>query len=195
MTEALTYDEESQRPFLYGRRVLSVTDVLKVNGLYDAMPVDDYYLWMGQARHKAVELWVKKTLDLSTVHPDITPSLNAYLDFEDNTGFKPYPDGAERKVWNQALQLATRPDLIGQFPDGAEGIVELKSGAVAKPTALQTAGQDIALGGPRRKRYGLSIPKTGKPSVKPFISSDDYTYFMSFLNTARWKIDHLGLKL
>lgn len=195
MHVAVEYDEDTQRPFLYGRRVLSVTDVLKVNGLYDGFPVDEYYLWMGQARHKAVELHVKGTLDISTVHPDILPSLEAYLNFEKATGFKPYPDGSERKVWNEQLQLATRPDLIGELPDHTEAIFELKSGSIAKPTALQTAGQDIALGGPRRKRFGLSVPKTGKPSVKPFTSSDDYVYFMSFHNAARWKIDHLGLKL
>lgn len=191
----IEYDAETQRPYLYGRRVLSVTDVLKLNGLYDAFPVDDYYLWMGQARHKAVELHVKGELDVATVHADILPSLVAYLEFERATGFKPYHDGAERKVWNEQLQMATRPDLIGAFPDGLEALVELKSGSIAKPTALQTAGQDIALGGPRRKRFGLSVPKTGRPSVKPFTSSDDYIYFMSFHNAARWKIDHLGIKL
>lgn len=195
MLEELIYDEESQRPMLFGKRVMSVTDVLKLNGMYDGFPASDYHLWMGQARHKIVELWVKGTLDLATVHADILPSLEAYVKFEQMTGFKAYPDGSERKVWNQQLQLATRPDLIGSFPDGLEALVELKSGSVAKPTALQTAGQDIALGGPRRRRFGLSIPESGAPIIKPFEKSEDYTTFMSALNVARWKIDHLNVKL
>jgi len=195
MSGQLIYKDEDQRPYIDDKRVLSVTDVLKINGLYDGFPVSDYFLWVGQARHKVVELWVKGTLDMKTVHADILPSLEAYLEFENKTGFKALPDGIEKKVWNPALQLATRLDLLGKFPDGAEVIVELKSGSVAKPTAWQTAGQDIALGGPRRKRYGLSVPKTGRPNVKAFTSSDDYVMFMSFVNVARCKMEVLNLSL
>jgi len=196
-TPDLIYDAETQRPFLHGRRVMSVTDVLKIMGLYDAMAASDYHLWMGQNRHAAVELWVKKTLDLSTVHPDVLPSVEAYLEFESATGFVPYPGehGSEVKKWNPILQLATRIDLLGKFPDGSEGIVELKSGTVSDVTGLQTAGQDICIGGPRRKRFGLSVPQTGKPTVKPFQRADDYLTFISMLNAARWRVDHGQVKL
>ena len=194
---AQLYDAETQRPFRDGQRVLSVTDVLKINGLYDGFPVDEYFLWMGQARHKAIELLVRGELDIDKLHVDLIPSVNAYIVFEKATGFKPYrgAKGSEVEFWNEQLKLATRLDLLGQFPDKTEAIVELKSGSIGKPTALQTAGQDITMGGPRRKRYGLSVPKTGAPSVRAFTSSDDYSKFVSCLNVAHLRIEHFGVKL
>lgn len=193
MLTASMYDNETRRPYRDGRRVLSVTDALKLAGMSDGFPVAEYYLWMGTARHKAIELWTKGTLDLDSVHADILPSVEAYLEFERNTGFKPV--AAEKEAWNDALRVASRLDLLGVFPDGHEAIVELKSGAVSKVAGLQTAGQDIALGLPRRKRFGLSVPGTGKPRVVPFTSSDDYGLFLSCLNIAHWKMQNLGIKL
>ncbi|QOR55553.1 MAG: hypothetical protein UMS36scaffold28_43 [Phage 59_13] len=193
MSSTVIYKEETQRPYVDGRRVLSVTDVLRISGMYDGYPASDHALWMGQARHKAIELWIKGTLDLDTLHPDILPSVEAYLEFEQQTGFKPL--ATELECWSPSLQLATRLDLLGVFPDQHEVIVELKSGAVSKVAGLQTAGQDIAKGLPRRKRYGLSVPQSGKPKVIPFTSTDDYGTFISCLTVAHWKIEKLGVKL
>lgn len=193
MSSTVIYKEETQRPYVDGRRVLSVTDVLRINGMYDGFPASEYALWMGQARHKAIELWIKGTLDISTVHPEILPSVEAYLRFEEVTGFK--PTDAEKECWNGGLRLASRLDLIGKFPDGSEAIVELKSGTVSKVAGLQTAGQDIAMGLPRRKRFGLSVPGSGVPRVVPFSSTDDYGVFLSCLNIAHWKMQNLGVKL
>jgi hypothetical protein len=188
------YDEITQRPMLDGRQVMGATDVLKLGGIMDGqMWGSDYDLWMGQARHAAVELWVKGTLDLNTLDVRIQPSLEAFLQFQDETGFN--PTHSEYKVYNPVYRVATRIDLMGEFPDGAGGIIELKSGTCAKPTAIQTAIQDILLGSARtRKRYGLSIPKTGRPVVSPYKDRDDYTIAISAMNIAAWKVKNLGAK-
>lgn len=190
----LVYDEVSQRPIVDGRRVLGATDVLKLCGIMDGqMWGSDYDLWMGQARHAAVELWVKGTLDLDTLHSEIQPSLEAFLIFQDETGF--HPTHSEYKIWNPVYRIATRLDLMGEFPDGTEGIVELKSGTLSKATAIQTAIQDILMGAQRtRKRYGLSIPKTGKPVVVPYTNRDDFSIAIAAMNIAHWKIKELGTK-
>lgn len=190
----LVYDEETQRPIVDGRRVLGATDVLRFSGIMDGqMWGSDHDLYMGQARHAAVELWVKGTLDLSTLHPEIQPSLESFLDFQQKTGFR--PTHSEYKVWNPVFRVATRIDLLGEFPDGTEAVIELKSGTVAKPTAIQTAMQDILLGALRqRQRFGLSIPKTGKPNVVPYTDRDDYSIAISAMNIAAWKVKHLGAK-
>lgn len=190
----LVYDEETQRPIVDGRRVLGATDVLRFSGIMDGqMWGSDHDLYMGQARHAAVELWVKGTLDLSTLHPEIQPSLESFLDFQQKTGFR--PTHSEYKVWNPVFRVATRIDLLGEFPDGTEAVIELKSGTVAKPTAIQTAMQDILLGALRQRvRFGLSIPKTGKPNVVPYTDRDDYSIAISAMNIAAWKVKHLGAK-
>jgi hypothetical protein len=194
-TPGFAYDEVTQRPMVNGRRVLGLTDVLKFCGIMEGqMWGSDHDLWMGQCRHAAVELWVKGTLDLSTVHPEIMPSIEAFLDFQQHTGFR--PTHSEYKVWNPIYQVATRIDLMGELPDGVEVIIELKSGACAKPTAIQTAGQDSLLGAQRtRQRFGLSIPKTGKPKVVPYTDRDDYSIWISAMNIAIWKVKKLGVKI
>ncbi len=192
--QSLIYDEVTQRPTVDGRPVLGATDVLKLCGIMDGqMWGSEYDLWMGQARHAAVELWVKGTLDLDTLHKDIQPSLEAFIRFQDETGFK--PKSSELKLWSPIYQVATRLDLLGEFPDGLEVIIELKSGTIAKPTAIQTAIQDILAGGlARRPRYGLSIPKTGTPSVVAYKNRDDYSIAISAMNVAHWKVKELGAK-
>jgi hypothetical protein len=188
------YDPITQRPMFDGRQVLGLTDVLKLSGIMDGqMWGTEHDLWMGQCRHAAVELWVKGTLDLDTVHKDILPSIEAFLEFQSDTGFK--PTHSELKVWSPVYRVATRIDLMGEFPDGSEAIIELKSGACAKPTAIQTAGQDSLLNLQKtRKRFGLSIPKTGKPKVVPYTNRDDYSIWIAAMNIAHWKIKELGTK-
>ncbi len=188
------YDPVTERPMVDGRPILGLTDVLKLAGIMDGqMWGSEYDLWMGKCRHAAVELWVKDTLNLNTLHPDILPSIHAFLDFQQHTGFK--PTHSEYKVWNPVYQVATRIDLMGEFPDGSQAIIELKSGTCAKPTAIQTAGQDSLLGAQRqRQRFGLSIPKTGKPKVEPYTDRDDYSIWISALNIAVWKVKKLGVK-
>ncbi len=188
------YDELTERPMFDGRRIMGVTDVLRLSGIMEGqMWGTDHDLWMGRCRHAAVELWVKGTLDLNTVHADILPSIEAFLAFQKDTGFK--PTQSEYKVWNPVYRVATRLDLMGEFPDGAQGIVELKSGTVSKVTAIQTALQDILLGSQvARKRYGLSIPNTGKPNVVPYANRDDYSIAIAAMNLAVWKVKELGAK-
>lgn len=188
------YDPDTERPMFDGRSILGATDVMKLSGIMDGqMWGSDYDLWCGRARHAAVELWVKGTLDLATLHPDILPSIEAFLKFQHETGFQ--PTQSEYKVFNPVYKIATRIDLLGEFPDGQEGIVELKSGTVSKTTAIQTALQDILMGSQRtRKRYGLSIPKTGKPNVVLYGDRDDYSIAISVMNVAHWKIKNLGAK-
>src|SRR5207302_2023083 len=188
------YDPDTERPMMDGRPVMGATDAMRLSGIMDGQTWgSDYDLWCGRARHKAVELWVKNTLDLATLHPDIQPSLEAFLKFQSETGFQ--PTHSEYKVWNPVYQVATRIDLLGEFPDGQQGIVELKSGTVSKTAAIQTAIQDILMGAQRtRKRYGLSIPKTGRPNVALYGNRDDYSIAISVMNIAHWRVKELGAK-
>ena len=181
-----TYDDERHVYEYAGRKLLSITEVMTTAGLYDGMIGDEFALWRGTAVHKAVELHVLGTLDVETVDERIRPCLQAYIDFEKATGFKVIE--AEKAFFNAPLGLAGKPDLLGKFPNGAEAIVELKSGALAPRVGVQTAGQDIVIGGGiTRMRYGLSIPTSGKPRVLPYRDSNDYRVFLACVTLASWK--------
>jgi hypothetical protein len=184
-----TYDDERHVYEYAGRRLLSVHDVMTAGGLLDGIMGDDYALWRGTAIHLAIELHVKGTLDINTVDTRIAPALGAYIEFERATGFKVVE--SEKPYYNAPLGIACKPDLLGRFPDGQEAIVELKSGGLAPWVRVQTAGQDTTIGGGiTRKRYGLSIPVTGKPSVRPYWDTNDYAVFFACLTLASFKNLH-----
>ena len=180
------YDDERHVYQYAGRKLLSVHDVMGAGGLLADMIGDEYALWRGTAVHKAVELHVKGTLDPASVDDRIAPYLRAYLDFEAATGFKVIE--TEKPYFNPALGIACRPDLLGRFPGGGEALVELKSGGLSPWVRIQTAGQDLTLGGGiTRARFGLSIPNTGKPKVLPHRDSNDYRVFLACVTLANWK--------
>ena len=187
MTEIVAiYDDETHTYQYAGRKLLSVTGVISGAGLLGDLIGDEHALWRGTAVHKAVELYVAGTLDPESVDPSIQPYLNAYIEFEKATGFK--ATETEKPYFNAPLGIACKPDLVGHFPNGAEAIVELKSGALSPWVRLQTAGQDLTLGNRvTRLRYALSIPATGKPKVLQHRDPNDYRVFLACVTLANWK--------
>jgi hypothetical protein len=179
------YNDEKHEYRYHGRTLLSVSDVLEEAGLKDRVCGDDFYLWVGNATHKAIELYAKGTLDPATVDARIQPRLDAYLRFVRDTGFRMVE--SEKPYFNPSLGLACKPDLLGVFPNGEECLVEIKSGGIPRWAKLQVAGQDLTIGPPaHRKRYGLSV-RGPRPSIIPYNDPDDFTIFTSALNIARWK--------
>lgn len=178
-------DLEKHEYWVGKEKLLSITDCLKSAGLIDVRFATDHDLWIGTATHRAIELYNKGTLDLETLDADLRPRLDAWIDFLKNTGFK--PKESEKSVYNFNLRVAGTLDVLGDFPDGAEGIVEVKSGNVAKWCALQTCAQDILLGGKHRRRYGLKVPRVGDAKVTPHNNPDDYNVFLACVTVAHWK--------
>jgi hypothetical protein len=147
----------------------------------------DYDLYVGTATHKAIELHINGTLNYSILDPELIPRIDAWDEFVKHTGFRALE--TEKAVYNFNLRVAGMLDVYGVFPDGAEGIVEIKSGNVSRWAGVQTAGQDMLMGNSalHRKRFGLKIPKIGKPAVTPFKDVDDYLVFRAAVTIANWK--------
>lgn len=182
------YDDESHTYWNGERQMLSVTEVLRAGGLLDMMRADEAAMWAGEATHKAVELWFKNTLDEGSVAPIIRPKLEAVIEFAKNTGF--VMTASEVPRFNALMNVGTKPDLEGEFPDGSLAIVELKSGTLSPWVQIQTAGQDIVMGGDKtRTRWGLGLAK-GRPSIRQHTGTQDHAMFLSCLNIANWKDRH-----
>lgn len=182
----LTVDTEKHEYHVGKQKLLSITDCLKSAGVMDIRFASDFDLWVGTATHRAIELYNKGTLDMDSLDSDLKPRLDAWIEFLKLTGFK--TKESEKSVYNFNLQVAGTLDVWGEFPNGTEGIVEIKSGNIGKWTALQTAGQDLLLGGNKRRlRFGLKIPKVGKAVVTPHTNPDDYAVFMACVTVAHWK--------
>jgi|ERR1700761_63512 len=73
----LTFDPEKHHYFWNGKRVPGVNEIIKTVGLgrnYES--VDSFYRDRGIATHKAIQLYLKGTLDESTLDPVIVPYFN-----------------------------------------------------------------------------------------------------------------------
>jgi hypothetical protein len=186
VSNALFEVDREKHEYRYdGRKLISITDCMKTAGIIDNVFASDFDLWVGTATHRAIELYIKGTLKWETLDPSLHPRIEAWVEFETHTGF--VATDTEKSIVNPMWGIAGTLDVLGRFPNGKEGIIELKSGNVSRWAGVQSAGQDILLGGPRRLRYGMKVPARGRPSVTPFTDPDDYNAFQAAVIIANWK--------
>ncbi len=130
--EELTLQEDGHIYSIHGRRVISVTQALKI--LDDRWKVDPFYLERGRLIHLSTEYYDNYQLDEDTVDPQIQGYFDAYRNFRDNTGFVPL--FIERKLYHPQLWYAGKIDRIGPL-NGKQALIDLKSGAKARVDELQ----------------------------------------------------------
>ena len=183
----LVYDDEKHEYWIGRKRLGSLSEILKVTGIYQENHfVSDHDMWVGSAAHKVIELHIKGTLDPASVDTQLIPRLEAYRKFEKTTGFKAI--ATEKKVYSEMFGIAARIDVLGYFPNKIHGIIELKSGAVGPATAIQTAIQWLALnqGLETIRRFGLQIGKEGKANLVEFTNPKDPVVAMAAITIYNW---------
>jgi hypothetical protein len=137
----------------------------------------------GTRRHKAVELWIQGTLDQETLADEYKPYLEAWIRFEEETGF--IVKETEKLVHHDLHLYAGRIDLIGTFPgDAVDTLIDIKTGVYAPYAALQTAAYAGCLPG-FHKRFVLQLKADGK--YKMWLHSDrqNWVEFVTLLNCKR----------
>ena len=193
---ALFRKDEARHIYTLGRLILpSVTTILGELGL-----ISDFYTEegriRGQAVHMACQYLDEGVLDwesLKATEDALSQPIGAYVKgwrrFCKDTGFKPRL--IEVPFYHPDHLYAGTPDRVGTFPgDKYETILDLKTGAVPKWTALQTAGYDEIvprLDGRYRRRAAVQLTADG--DFKPPVLFDDLNDGRTFLNYAaahRW---------
>lgn len=178
----LTFIEETHQYFLDGRELPGVTSILKGLGLINDQWYNDYACERGRIVHMAVMLYNRGTLDESTVAPVIRPYLDAYKLFLADTGFK--ADRFEKPV--HANLYAGTYDLLGRL-HGIYTLIDIKSGAIPKWCALQTAAYDWCIRTDKTyttkpaMRMGLHLKDNGKYTAKPYSDPRDTDNWMACL--------------
>ena len=139
--------DEKHRYTVDGRVIPSVTKII-----YAVLAIDEKYKRLrdegilidpepyakfGTAVHKACELHVKKTLDREEMDPLLEPSLTAFTQFIEDTGFNVLE--SETMTYSKKFWYAGTYDLYGSF-NGTFAIVDIKTGTSQKWHNLQTAG-------------------------------------------------------
>jgi len=186
------FEPETHSYYLGKTKLASTTQILKAVGIYkESGFATEYDLWVGSASHKAIELYIKGTLDEDDLDNQLRPRLEAYRKFERATNFRPYPELVETPQYCELWEYGFTPDIVGEFSDGSIGIVDCKSGSIDPATAIQTASyahglSTIAGYTQDFRRFGLKLDKEGRPSLVEFTDEKDLTVWLNALSVFNW---------
>lgn len=157
-TAGLVFDERLHRYFLDGKRVVGVTEALKIvtESQYAAVPPEllAAKAAFGTAVHKVIELDCLGTLDIDNLDPVYVPYHAAWRDFLARSGFEVLR--SECKVLSRRYGYAGQLDLLGKL-NGILSMVDAKCVTTVMPsTGPQTAAYEQAT----RETYPDLIPPT-----------------------------------
>ena len=201
----LVYHDEDHRYMLPDRRILSVTDILKSEGLIELDWMTEAARWRGKVTHHGCRLMLKKTLNWETVHPEIAGFIHSLELFLAASGFLVM--GFEEPLHHPSLLYGGMPDLWGIL-NGAWTVIDYKTGPVQPWCAFQTALYVMALiehqtllPAPLKmpmpgsfylwKRFGLRLMADGSVSkLIPFPDMNDYGLAASLVSIANWKLNN-----
>jgi hypothetical protein len=203
---AIEFKEEDHSYWVSGRRLPSVTQILKRAGIVDTRWYTEEGRARGTAVHRACQLFDEGSLDMRTVDPSIQGYVDGWAEFLTTT--PPYPGRekdwqAEVKLANLGMGYAGTADRIAWIRDPKRAkdprprlvVIEIKTGQTLPPwTGLQLAayaqiaqppGSQMA----RPLRWAVLLQGDGKFSVKDYSDDlfEDWGVFQAALNVTKWK--------
>lgn len=193
---SLTFNSLDHSYSIQGIGVIpSVTQVLADCGLSPDYPEQQrqFYLNRGTAVHRACELLVAGKLDKTNTDPRLHGYVDSFDRFLQRTGFK--PDLIEHRVWSEAYLVGGSLDYCGPL-NGAQTILDLKSGDPSAAAALQTAAYAFLLkeshGLVATRRLTLRLdPDGGEPKPEEYHDYvSDIQIFLSATAVWHWRKNH-----
>lgn len=187
----LTFEERNHIYRWKGTIVPSVTQIIPSDYSHVPPAILARKCQIGTAAHKAVELYLLRKLDWSTIDPAVEPYLESFVKAEQMLDLHVEPNDIERMTYHPVYGYATRADLPRCYIRGELCTAELKTIAKMGPEVQwQTAGQQcsehyrskalgIELSGPR---YGLQLQPDGRFLPKHALRYDDPHHLTIFLS-------------
>lgn len=191
----LSFDAERHIYTLNGKRVPSVTEILRPLVSFDGVPA---------------EVLARKR-DLGTqVHAAIKSDLGADEEFEIDEAIGPYFDAWRRfrsekrfaprytevPFASEKYGYACTPDFIGLVED-TPAVIEWKTSFALHPaTAIQTAAQAQAFSESDdaspdiKRRFSLQLRADGTYRLEQYKDKQDFTVLLSLLNVYKFKEKH-----
>lgn len=186
--EQLDFDAGTHTYSILGRPIPSVTQILHGAGIVDSAHYSEATAWRGSVAHACCQLDDEGDLDEETVSDETWPYLLAWRMFREDSGFT--PEMVERQIFNRTWWYAGTLDRAGKMKTGERAVVDLKTGAVQKWHALQTAAYAFALDKPRLyRRFVVSLRRDGTYSVREFSireADNDFSVFTAAHTLAGW---------
>lgn len=158
-----------------------------------------WYQDRGHAVHKAVELFLRDSLDRRTLAKEIRGYLASW-----ERGVKDYQVEVIRDIHGEplvekillhpAFRYGVRPDIFA-LVRGKPSVIEIKATSQHNAaTGLQTAAQRLAARSIElevSERYAFRLDRDGgAPSVKRYQDPSDEGVWLSMLNSYNWKAKH-----
>lgn len=152
---SLTFDEVEHKYFWNSKEVPGVSHILKTVGLTkDFSGIDPFYKERGIATHRAIELYLKGTLDEKSLDPVIVPFFQGFLKYWSTQGEKPI--AIEGRGYSESHGYAGSWDL-----ETASEIIDWKcSKSHDRVAELQGEAYKILAGGSKRFRV-VQLPGDG----------------------------------
>lgn len=148
------FDAEAHVYTMNGRRLPSVTGILKAEGCIDSTGWNEFAMTRGAAIHAATHYFDQGCLDWGSLDPRSRPGLLAYVNFRAQTGF--HPSIIETPLPSRTGYAGT-PDRIGIL-NGKPVLVDFKSGNGGwKPWHDLQLGAYAQLITENRDALGLSV--------------------------------------
>jgi len=172
-----------------GQRCLSVTEALQLTGWvsFDGVPTDvlERARCRGIYVHDATLLIDERDLDMEAVPEEWRPYCRAYEQFLIETKVEMVL--REQSMVCESHRFGVTPDCDAIL-NGAPAVIELKTSESVEPWwGLQTAAQDLALGGGRR-RFSLRLRRDGSYRLDPHTDDNDLGLFLAALTTAQGQV-------
>ena len=142
MLNQVVFDEATHEYRVEGRKLPSVTGILKEAGLIDDTFMDPSALQRGTFVHQACEYDDVGDLDESTVDAAILPYVQAWRRCKSEMGFKVLE--IEKRVYHQPLDYCGTLDRIVELR-GRRILIDIKTGSGAAWHQVQTSAYALAM--------------------------------------------------
>lgn len=184
---SLVFDPIAHTYTLDGQRLVGVTSVLQDAGLIDTTYFTDEARERGTRVHIAVEAYLK--YDDDAVTEEIQPYLDAFKKAQRELQFEVLE--SEIRLHSAAWRYAGTADCIAMM-DGVLFLLDWKSGAAQKSTAIQTVAYAEAYWEEKKipiiRRGGVHLQNDGLYKFKEYTDHQgDLNVFHSALTVANWK--------
>lgn len=192
MSSTLHFDEPTHTYSLNGRKVVSVTQVIRSH--VQGWQASEWHQARGTAVHAAVKLALEDKLDWDSVDERIRNRVKAILKFIDDAKLTPLL--LEHRMAAETWQFAGCLDLLAMEKDCSRVIVDYKS-TLEPVVELQLAAYDLLLSltnhGRAKKACAVQCKDDGTYKAKWFSQAElrnAANVFLAFLTTHGWKERH-----
>ena len=183
--EGLIYKEEDHTYTLEGRKLTSVSAILKDCGIINNKFYTEAGANNGKRRHLLCELYDKGTLDWGSIGEADLPYLEAWIKFKEENHVE--IQGIEVGAYHPLLNYAGTTDRL-MLIKGEPYIGDIKTGAESKATELQLIlyGMMFTYAGQRAKLKTIYLKETGKYKPREAFYKDE-KFAMSAIRINQWK--------